>query len=292
MYSSKDKKKQALANKKQNPNLEFELLISFNPNKCWALYEILFRSRFYDRVYPHKARQQQQFQNDKVMIDDCFRQFMTPEKLSHQDTWFCSRCKKHKQAVKKIQIFKTPRILIINLKRFKGLQTKQNTLVHFPLKGLDMSEYVISQKQKTNEPLIYDLFGVSNHYGQLLAGHYTAYAKNEGVWYRFNDDQVEQIDNENSIVSNAAYNLFYARRDIDFNDLDYQKIRNVLSKEKLTCSQSDEIKAIEDKMYEEETDCQMRKEKEQFENPEPSNPQNLVITVDICIKQLNSRAIN
>jgi len=35
---------------------------------------------------------------------------------------------------------------------------------------------------------MYDLFAVSNHYGQLLGGHYTAYAKNGDTWYRFNDD--------------------------------------------------------------------------------------------------------
>lgn len=90
-------------------------------------------------------------------------------------------------------------------------------MVHFPLKGLEMSNFVISQKQKDEEPLIYDLFGVSNHYGQLAAGHYTAYAKNDGYWYRFNDDQVEEIENESQICSNAAYNLFYARRDMNFN---------------------------------------------------------------------------
>jgi ubiquitin C-terminal hydrolase len=83
---------------------------------------------------------------DRVTIDDCFKQFMTPEKLSHQNTWFCNKCKHHKQAVKKIQVFKTPPILIINLKRFKGNTTKQNQLVNFPIKGLDMSKYVISDK--------------------------------------------------------------------------------------------------------------------------------------------------
>ncbi len=91
-----------------------------------------------------------------------------------------------------------------------------------------MSNFVLSQKQKDNEPLIYDLYGVSNHYGQLQGGHYTAYAKNDGKWYRFNDDEVEEIENEASIVSPAAYNLFYARRDISFENLDYQSIKNIL----------------------------------------------------------------
>ena len=39
------------------------------------------------------------------------------------------------------------------------------------------------------EPL-YDLFAVSNHYGGLGGGHYTAYAKNNGKWYDFNDSSV------------------------------------------------------------------------------------------------------
>ena len=91
-----------------------------------------------------------------------------------------------------------------------------------------MNNFVISQRQREAEPLVYDLFGVSNHYGQLQGGHYTAYSKNDGEWFRFNDDEVEEIENEASIVSNAAYNLFYARRDIKFDNLDYSAIRNVL----------------------------------------------------------------
>jgi ubiquitin carboxyl-terminal hydrolase 4/11/15 len=87
-----------------------------------------------------------------------------------------------------------------------------------------MANHIISQEQKESG-LIYDLFGVSNHYGQLQGGHYTALAKNDGVWYRFNDDQVDEIENTGSIVSSAAYNLFYARRDIDFSALDYNQIR-------------------------------------------------------------------
>jgi len=103
-------------------------------------------------------------------------------------------------------------------------------MVQFPVRGLDISEYVISSKQKNTIPLVYDLFGVSNHYGQLQAGHYTAFVKNQGQWYRFNDDIVDEVD-ESVIVSNAAYNLFYARRDIDFSNLNYHKIKNSLKPE-------------------------------------------------------------
>lgn len=36
------------------------------------------------------------------------------------------------------------------------------------------------------------------------------------------------MENENSIVSHAAYNLFYARKDLDFENLDYESIKNIL----------------------------------------------------------------
>lgn len=40
--------------------------------------------------------------------------------------------------------------------------------------------------------MIYDLFAVSNHYGGLGGGHYTATCKNykNSLWYDFNDSNV------------------------------------------------------------------------------------------------------
>lgn len=39
---------------------------------------------------------------------------------------------------------------------------------------------------------------------------------------------MDEIENDNVIISHAAYNLFYAKRDIDFEHLDYNLIRNEL----------------------------------------------------------------
>ena len=71
------------------------------------------------------------------------------------------------------------------------------------------------------------MFGVSNHYGGVGGGHYTAFGKNplDGKWYSFNDSSC-QPTNTNRIVSESAYNLFYRLRDeqnktteIDFDKL-------------------------------------------------------------------------
>ncbi len=74
--------------------------------------------------------------------------------------------------------------MILSLKRFKklrystGFAEKLDTLVDFPLENLDMKPFVLSKKQKSESPLIYDLFAISNHYGGVGGGHYTAYGKN------------------------------------------------------------------------------------------------------------------
>ena len=40
-----------------------------------------------------------------------------------------------------------------------------------------MSKYYIGQKPSLEPPPIYDLYGVINHHGGILGGHYTAYGR-------------------------------------------------------------------------------------------------------------------
>merc|ERR1712211_126128 len=74
-----------------------------------------------------------------------------------------------------------------------------------------MGPYIIN---KNHGKAIYDLIAVSNHYGGMGGGHYTAYGKNkdDGRWYHFDDSSVTPIS-ENAIVTKAAYVLFYQRRE-------------------------------------------------------------------------------
>ena len=68
-------------------------------------------------------------------------------------------------------------------------------------------------------PNVYDLFGVTNHYGRMGYGHYTAYTRRfnefeiENSWREFDDENVAEFDG-NCIVSPSAYVLFYRKRDL------------------------------------------------------------------------------
>uniref|UniRef100_A0A673HUJ8 Ubiquitin carboxyl-terminal hydrolase 15 n=1 Tax=Sinocyclocheilus rhinocerous TaxID=307959 RepID=A0A673HUJ8_9TELE len=147
-------------------------------------------------------------------LKDCIELFTTKEKLGADDPWYCPDCKQHQQATKKLDLWSVPPVLVVHLKRFsysRYMRDKLDSLVDFPLRDLDMSEFLINPSAG---PSRYDLIAVSNHYGGMGGGHYTAYAKNkeDQKWYNFDDSSVSPSSEEQT-VSKAAYVLFYQRQD-------------------------------------------------------------------------------
>ncbi|XP_055087442.1 ubiquitin carboxyl-terminal hydrolase 15-like isoform X2 [Periophthalmus magnuspinnatus] len=147
-------------------------------------------------------------------LKDCIELFTTKEKLGADDPWYCPNCKQHQQATKKLDLWSLPPVLVVHLKRFsysRYMRDKLDSLVDFPLRDLDMSEFLINPNAG---PCVYDLIAVSNHYGGMGGGHYTAYAmnKDDGKWYNFDDSSVSPAS-EDQIVSKAGYVLFYQRQD-------------------------------------------------------------------------------
>lgn len=92
-------------------------------------------------------------------------------------------------------------------------QEKNDAPVKYPVEGLDVRPYVLSLRDHP-DPVLYDLIGVSNHYGSLNGGHYTASCLNHLTqqWYYFNDSSCSPCSLD-KVVSRAAYLLFYRRRD-------------------------------------------------------------------------------
>jgi len=152
---------------------------------------------------------------DSISLDRCIDLFTTVEKLGPEDPWFCNKCQKFQQATKKFDLWMLPPVLVIHLKRFsyknRYWREKLETLVNYPVKNLDFSAYV---KGPNAVQCVYDLYAVSNHYGSLGGGHYTAYGQNRlnSQWYKFDDSSVSKVD-ESRVVTPSAYVLFYRRRD-------------------------------------------------------------------------------
>lgn len=150
-------------------------------------------------------------------IARCFDEFVKEEKLLETEMWYCNNCKEHKMASKKLDLWHMPEIFIVHFKRFnfdRWSRDKNSTLIDFPLSSLDMSPWVVNEEEKKSAQ--YDLYAVSQHYGGLNGGHYTAVAKNivDGNWYKRDDSSVSACANpQASMVDSSAYVLFYSKRE-------------------------------------------------------------------------------
>jgi hypothetical protein len=140
------------------------------------------------------------------------------EQLEETEMWYCNRCKKHVQAWKQFHLFRAPPILIIHLKRFQysastHRRDKIGAFIDFPLEGLDLTNQAMHWVG--DEKPIYDCYAVTNHFGGLGGGHYTAYAlHDDGVWCLYDDSRVTSHVDPKEVVSQAAYVLYYRRRDV------------------------------------------------------------------------------
>lgn len=162
-----------------------------------------------------------------IHLEDCLDEFAKEEILSASDPWYCPRCKEQRRASKKFELWKSPDILVIHLKRFsssRSFRDKIDVQIQCPVEGLDLTHRVGDAGGKQQ---IYDLFAVDNHYGGLGGGHYTAYVKNwvDSKWYYCDDASVRHVDNPSNVITPAAYLLFYRRRsDVPLGGPAYEKL--------------------------------------------------------------------
>lgn len=148
--------------------------------------------------------------NKTPTLYDCFDHYVEGEILEGENAWFNENTGKKEDVRKKISFWSFPNILAIDLKRFNAKNQKNQILVTFPLDNLDLSKYVIGYKKNT---FIYELYGICNHSGSVMGGHYTAYVKNaNGKWYHFNDTSVTEVALLDSLISPKAYCFFYRKK--------------------------------------------------------------------------------
>ncbi|KAF1925084.1 ubiquitin carboxyl-terminal hydrolase 2 [Didymella exigua CBS 183.55] len=181
-------------------------------------------------------------------IRDCLRSYCAAERLAGDELWRCPRCKKDREAIKKITITRAPDTLVVHFKRFSASHNesarKVRTPINFPLQALDMSPFMdapMSPEQESyiahkapdgavqlagikadptmNGPYMYNAYAVIHHIGATLgSGHYTAFVKDKarGCWRSFNDDRLVDFEPGNlqpkdRLQNERAYIVFYER---------------------------------------------------------------------------------
>jgi ubiquitin carboxyl-terminal hydrolase 8 len=145
--------------------------------------------------------------NKSPSLIDCFNHYVEGETIQNYKDETTNEIVDIK---KKILFWSFPNILAIDLKRFNSRFQKNQIHVTFPLDNLDLSPYIIGYKKENYK---YELYGVCNHSGGVMGGHYTSYVKNaNGKWYHYNDTSVSEVGIPESIISPKAYVLFYRKK--------------------------------------------------------------------------------
>lgn len=104
------------------------------------------------------VEESRRLQTEPIDLDTCLQAFTKEEELGEDELYSCSKCNKRCLASKKLDIWRLPPILIVNLKRFQclnGRWVKSHKIVKFPFKDFDPSCYLApraSRNCKKAEP--------------------------------------------------------------------------------------------------------------------------------------------
>jgi len=148
--------------------------------------------------------------NKYPTLEDCFELYTTGEIMNGDNKIKLEETGEKIEAKKSIKFWSLPDILVIDIKRFNIMNKKNQILVDFTIDNLNLSKYVIGYNKHS---FVYDLYGVCNHSGSVMGGHYTAFVKNaNGKWYHYNDTIVTEVKIIEQIKSKKAYCFFYRKR--------------------------------------------------------------------------------
>lgn len=141
----------------------------------------------------------------RCSLDDCVREFCKDEVLDGENMIECSKCREKRESIKRLQVFRFPRVLVLHLKRFGNSRKKVRTSVS-DISSFDASGLAYA----SGSPRRYELYAACCHSGRLNFGHYTATCidPHSSSWYKFNDARVSSADTSDSDET-GAYMLFY-----------------------------------------------------------------------------------
>lgn len=161
--------------------------------------------------------------NAPVTLYQCLEHMLTPEILDNENAWYDEKLGYKRPVNKQTMFWNFPPILAITLQRLLPDGNKDNRVVQFPLKYLQLAPYVYGYNK---DQYVYELMAVCYHHGDLGGGHYTAAVRRtDSQWVHYNDHMVQafptfpadtpepviQQELEKLLHQPAAYCLLYRK---------------------------------------------------------------------------------
>ncbi len=126
-------------------------------------------------------------------IQECVRAEFHEEEI---EGYACDGCKQRTKTMKKPSIWKLPKVLIITLKRFTPMGTRDNTPLDYNGAPICLDEFFSPESQEQTRQKNYKLFATVDHHGNHMGGHYTAQAYSPicSKWHRYDDESAYLLE--------------------------------------------------------------------------------------------------
>ncbi|CAI0414805.1 unnamed protein product [Linum tenue] len=157
----------------------------------------------------HKSSQEEHFHHISLGAAESLQSFFDGGNVAD---YRCEQCQMVGVTSKEVRLQVAPTIAILQFKIFEkeeGCRSKK--IPHYGSFQTVMDLTPHSTNKTVH--LKYNLYGVVVHLGETLeGGHYICFIKSMGKWHQISDQLVEETDEE-VVLEQAAYILFYERDD-------------------------------------------------------------------------------
>lgn len=122
--------------------------------------------------------------------------------------WFCSKCNKNTAYKKSTKLWKLPDVLVIIIKRFINMNTKNDA----PVSINDYLNFNKGSVLSNKNDAVYDFSSVALHFGSLNGGHYSAICNTPDGDILYDDRNVVKTELNFKDRSTNAYMLVYTKK--------------------------------------------------------------------------------
>jgi ubiquitin carboxyl-terminal hydrolase 2/21 len=121
----------------------------------------------------------------------------------------CDACKKKTLTKKSVSIWRLPKLLIITLKRFTPMGTRDNSKFSYDGEPVSFKSVFSPESNEDTKFKSYNIFGTVDHHGNHMGGHYTAqtFSPVWKVWHLYDDENTHEIKEPSFGV--YTYMLFF-----------------------------------------------------------------------------------
>ena len=188
--------------------------VSKNNSQVVNLFFGMMRKTVHCTVCKNNTYQWELFNALKVPCDGVtFHDWIKNEvnECSDIEGYRCDNCKTQTFARKYSHLWKLPSCLFMSLRRFHYNGHKNMTVCPYKGDQISFAEFFADEVEEQARNGLYELYGVSDHHGTHMGGHYTAQFKHpiSHQWWWMDDETARQLEAPQFSTSNY---IFFFRR--------------------------------------------------------------------------------